>query len=200
MKKYTVADFLKGYSKGKGHPPEFWLTEYVVNKLPNHIKYIIDFGSANGRNFIPFPSDKYKYVGFDIHDKQEISWMNDIDVEYHECSLEDFIKNYDGFSIDWKNSLVMSHISLMYLDDAYQQNHFISLLKSLGCKNFVFHEYETNELILNGELSEHARNGKLGWFDINEENLKMFQPPNGNKYYFRDFENKMCAFINLENE
>ena len=42
--------------------------------------------------------------------------MNDIDVEYHECSLEDFIKNYDGFSIDWKNSLVMSHVSLMYLD------------------------------------------------------------------------------------
>ena len=35
---------------------------------------------------------------------------------------------------------------------------------------------------------------------VNEENLKMFQPPNGNKHYFRSFENKMCAFINLENE
>ena len=195
MKKYTVADFLKGYSKGKGHPPEFWLTEYVVDKLPNNIKYIVDFGSANGRNFIPFSSDKYKYIGFDIHDEQEISWMDDIDVEYHECSLEDFMMNYDGFNIDWKNSLVMSHVSLMYLNDSKEQNDFINLLKSLGCKNFVFHEYGSQKVL--ADLSEHARNNKLGYLDLDENNKKMFESPLGNIFRFRNFDNDMCAFISL---
>lgn len=191
---YYVADFFKGYSKGKGHPPEFWLKEYVVDKLPDNITTIIDFGCANGRNFIPFPN-KYKYIGFDIFDFNDIVWMNDINVEYYRYSLENFYTNSSNFNIDWGNSLIMTHVTLMYLNNSEEQNNFINLLKSLGCKNFVLHEYGSQKVL--ADLSEHARNNKLGYLDLNENNRKMFESPLGNMFRFRDFNNDMCAFISL---
>lgn len=195
-KKYEINDFLAGYAKGKGHNPEDWIKDYVVNKMSSNITTIIDFGCANGRNFIPFPKEKYKYIGFDIHDYDDIIWMNNIEVEYYTCSLEDFFIDYSKYNLDWENSLIMIHLTLMYLDTANQQNKFIDLLKSLGCKNFVFHEYGNSKKVLS-DLSEHARNKKLGYLDLNETNKKMFEPPFGNIFKFRDFNNDMCAFIHL---
>lgn len=198
MKNYPISEFLSGYANGKGFDsPEFWLEEHVVSQLSNKITTIVDFGCAHGRNFLPFFQEKYKYVGFDIHDSSNISWVHNINVEYNTCSIIDFLSNYKDYDIDWKNSLVMCHGTLMYLDNSVQQNIFIDLLKGLGCENFVFHEYGSDILIKNKNLSEHARDGKLGYLDLNENNKKMFQPPFGTISRFRDFENDMCAFINL---
>jgi len=199
-KEYKVYFFYKGYANGKGHDsPEFWLKEHVVDKLPSNITTIIDFGCAHGRNFLIFDKEKYKYVGFDIHDYNDISWVENISVDYYQYSIEDFFNDYKIFNIDWRNSLVMCHGTLMCLENSNQQNDFINLLKSLGCKNFTFHEYGSDTLIKNGNLSKHTRNEKLGWLDLNEENKKMFEHPLGNIYKFRDFENDLSAFISLEN-
>jgi len=200
QKEYLVDDFFKGYSYGKGHNPcEFWLEEHVVNKLPHNITTIVDFGCSHGRNFLPFPKEKYKYVGFDIHNFSNIAWVNNIYVEYNACSLTDFLNDYAEYDVDWKNSLVMCHGTLMYLDNSNQQNDFVDLLKTLGCENFTFHEYGSDILIKNGNLSEHARNGKMGYLDLNENNRKIFEPPFGNTLRFRDFENDLCAFISIKN-
>jgi hypothetical protein len=198
MKNYPISDFLSGYAQGKGFDsPEAWLEEYVVTQLSNKITTIVDFGCAHGRNFLPFPKEKYEYVGFDIHDFINISWVYDINVKYNTCSMLDFLNDHKDYNVDWKNSLVICHGTLMYLDNSSQQNTFIDILKDLGCENFVFHEYGSDILIKNGNLSEHARDGKLGYLDLNKNNKKMFQPPYGTISRFRDFENDMCAFINL---
>jgi hypothetical protein len=197
-KQYEMYSFYEGYSNGKGHDSsEPWLEEYVVNKLSNNITTIIDFGCAHGRNFLAFPKEKYKYIGFDMHDYNNISWVKNIDVDYYQCNIEDFFEDYKDFNIDWKNSLIISQGTLMCLDNSKQQNDFINLLKSLGCKNFVFHEYGSDTLIRNGNLSEPARNNKLGYLDLNDENKKMFESPLGDIFRFRDFENDLCAFISL---
>lgn len=52
-------------------------------------------------------------------------------------------------------------------------------------------------LIKNGNLSDYARAGKLGYLDLNENNIKMFKPPYGSITRFRDFKNDHCAFISL---
>jgi len=194
-KQYYISDFFKGYSVGKGHAPEFWLEEHVVDKLSSNITTIVDFGCANGRNFIPFPKEKYKYVGFDIFNPLDIKWMNNIDVDYYACSLNDFFTEYHNYDIDWKNSLFMSHVTLMYLNDSIEQNNFLNLMKSLGCENFALHEYGSDKVL--ADLSNHARDNKLGYLSLNEINKKMFEPPFGDIFRFRDFNNDMCAFIHL---
>lgn len=194
MKKYNIPEFFLGYANGKNfNSSEFWLKEHVVSQLLNKITTIVDFGCAHGRNFLPFPKEKYTYIGFDIHDPSNITWVDNIHVDYSACSLADFLNDYNEYNVDWKNSLVMCHGTLMYLDSSDQQNNFIDLLKLLGCKNFVFHEYGSSTVIKNGNLSHHARDGKLGWLDLNKNNKEMFDIRR-----FRDFENDMCAFISLE--
>lgn len=192
--KYEIADFFKGYAAG-GHPyPEPWLETYVLPHIPQNIKTIIDFGCANGRNFQPFKD--YKCVGFDMYQPEEINYS--CDFKYYVSSIEDFIKTPNLYSIQWENSLVMSHGTLMYCINSQIQNSFIEDLKNKGCKNFVFHEYTSNKLTKNGNLSERARNGGLGWLDLNSENSKLFQSPLGKKINFRDEENDMNALIHLQ--
>jgi hypothetical protein len=188
---YIIPEFLGGYAKGKGHGIETWLTEHVVEKLNNSISTVVDFGCANGRNFIPFQSKGYRCVGFDLHDIANIEWMSKDPDTYYRYSIEDFMKEYISFDIDWKSSLVMTHGTLMYLSTTKEQNDFLNLLKALGCNNFVFHEYGSEKVLVN--LTSYARAGKLGWLDLTPENRELFEIKR-----FRDFENDMCAFIKLE--
>lgn len=192
--KYNISNFLSKYSN-YDVDPEQWINEYVVDKLPDHITTIIDFGCGNGRNFLPFSNTSCIFIGFDLHEPNNISWKNNVNVIYYQYSFEDFYINAEKFNIDWEHSLFMTHGSLMYLNTQEEQNNFIDKIKDLGCKNFVLHEYGSEKVLNN--LSDHARDGKLGWLNLNETNKKLFNPPYGNVYRFRDFENDFCAHISL---
>ncbi len=192
--KYEIADFFKGYAKG-GHPsPESWLETHVLPYISQRIKTVIDFGCANGRNFQPFKD--YECVGFDMYQPEEINYSWDF--KYYVSSIEDFISVNELYPIKWEESLVMSHGTLMYCANSHIQNKFIKILRDKGCKNFVFHEYTSNKLIENGNLSERARNGGLGFLDLDLENIQLFNPPLGDKINFRDIENDMHALISLQ--
>ena len=188
--KYTVPPFWTKYASSNKHKtPEPWLETYIIDKLPFNITTIIDFGCGNGRNFIPFIK-KYRCIGFDIHPQIESVCGN---FEYHTFSIKDFIHNIQNFdNIDWNNSLVMTHGTLMYLDNYFDQNLFINVLKNHGCKNFIFHEY-TEDLI-----SKNAKQGKIGFLYLDEKNSKMFSSPLGEKKNFRDIHVKLYAHICLE--
>ncbi len=113
-------------------------------------------------------------------------------------SIEDFIFSKNFYPIKWEDSLVMSHGTLMYCVNSKIQNNFIKVLRDKGCQNFVFHEYTSNILIENGNLSERARNGGLGFLDLDLDNMQLFTPPKGKKINFRDGENDMNALIHLQ--
>lgn len=192
--KYKIADFFKGYASG-GHPsPEFWLETHVFPYIPKNIKTIVDFGCANGRNFQPFID--YECIGFDMYQPEEINYANSF--KYYVSSIEDFISSKNFYPIKWEDSLVMSHGTLMYCVNSKMQNNFIKVLRDKGCQNFVFHEYTSNILIENGNLSERARNGGLGFLDLDLDNMQLFTPPKGKKINFRDGENDMNALIHLQ--
>ena len=190
--KYKIVDFFKGYAGGGHTSPEVWLETHVIPNISSNVEFVVDFGCANGRNFIPFKD--YKCIGFDMYQPEEINYSYNF--EYHVSSIEDF-SNYTN-SIKWEKSLVMSHGTLMYCTNSKVQNNFIKALREKGCKNFVFHEYTSDKLIKNGNLSERARNGGLGYLDLNYNNSQLFHPPLGNKINFRDIENDMHALISLE--
>tara|TARA_R110001592_G_scaffold161118_3_gene393614 strand:- start:729 stop:1319 length:591 start_codon:yes stop_codon:yes gene_type:complete len=191
---YKIADFFKGYAAG-GHPSsEPWLETHVLPYISQNVKTIIDFGCANGRNFLPFKN--YECVGFDLYSPEEIKYS--CDFKYYVSSIEDFIHSPDQYPIQWKSSLVMSHGTLMYCLDSKTQNKFLTILRNKGCKNFVLHEYTSDKLIKNGNLSERARNNGLGWLDLNYLNNKLFGSPLGVKINFRDKENDMNALIHLQ--
>jgi hypothetical protein len=134
-------------------------------------------------------------IGFDIHPGTSLVKITDF--LYQECSIQDFIKTSQNFSIDWENSVAMSHGTLMYIPDASTQNNFIYTLKREGCQNFVFHEYTRP-----GLLSANAKGDGLGYLDLNAENLKLFTPPKGAISHFRngtaEAERDISAFISLE--
>lgn len=192
--RYQVSDFLSRYSRSHIPNPEPWLYDNVVKKLPLYLTTVVDFGCANGRNFLPFNGRDFKYIGFDIHPRSSLIKITDF--LYHECSIEDFIENPRQFSINWEESLVMSHGSLMYIPSADIQNNFLITLKKEGCKNFVFHEYTRS-----GLLSPNAKGDGLGYLHLTPENLNLFSPPNGNISHFRsgtaEAEKNISAFISL---
>ena len=193
--KYTVSSFLKRYSNNLIAEPEPWIQENVAKKLKSHITTVIDFGCANGRNFIPFKDNSLDFIGFDIHPADSLIKITDF--IYNECSIQDFTQNPKNFPINWSDSLVMSHGSLMYIPDSSSQNNLIYTLKKEGCKNFVFHEYTRS-----GLLSTNAKGSGLGYLDLNKENLKLFTPPHGQISNFRggtaEANIDISAFISLE--
>lgn len=191
---YEIADFFTGYAAGGHSLPEPWLETHVLPYIPSNVKFVVDFGCANGRNFQPFKD--YKCIGFDMYQPNEINYSQDF--QYYVSSIEDFTNNPDLYPIEWENSLVMSHGTLMYCLNTRAQNKFLKILKNKGCKNFVFHEYTSDRLLKNGNLSERARNNGLGWLKLNKLNLKLFKPPLGKKINFRDEENDMNALIHLQ--
>tara|TARA_R110001599_G_scaffold33594_2_gene108446 strand:+ start:693 stop:1334 length:642 start_codon:yes stop_codon:yes gene_type:complete len=206
--KYEIADFFKGYAAGAHSSkksrwlasPESWLETHVLPYIHLNIKTIVDFGCANGRNFQPFKD--YECIGFDMFQPEEINYS--CDFKYYVSSIEDFIKNPDLYPIQWESSLVMSHGTLMYCLNSTLQNQFLEILRDKGCKNFVLHEYASDKLIKNGNLSERARNNGLGFLELNKLNLELFKPPLGEKIILRmnkeDIKNDFQAHICLENK
>ena len=110
-KNYQVSDFFKGYAGGFFVSPEGWIQEDVIPKLNKNIKYVIDFGCANGRNFSPFFDNGYECIGLDIHPESTINYS--CNFKYYTYSIEDFVKNPNEIDVNWKKSLVMSHGTLM---------------------------------------------------------------------------------------
>jgi|TARA_R100000081_G_C4744319_1_gene130774 hypothetical protein len=193
---YEVSDFFKGYAGGCFSSPEEWIQEDIIPNLSKNIKYIVDFGCANGRNFSPFIEKGYECIGLDIHPESTVN--HSCTFRYYTYSIEDFIKNPNEVDINWEKSLVMTHGTLMYCVDSATQNLFIDTLKSKNCKNFLFHEYTSDIILKNGNLNERTRNNGLGWVNLNSENLKLFSSPLGNKKNYRDAVNDMHALIYLQ--
>ena len=192
--RYQVSDFLRRYSRSHIPQPESWLDDYVVKKLSLHVTTLVDFGCANGRNFVPFKGKGLKCIGFDIHPRSSLVKITDF--LYHECSIQDFIENPRQFPISWGESLAMSHGSLMYIPSADIQNNFLITLKKEGCKNFVFHEYTRS-----GLLSPNAKGDGLGYLHLTPENLNLFSPPKGKISQLRggtaEPDKNISAFISL---
>ena len=188
---YEVPGFFDNYVRNHGlrkNHSEEWLKEYVIDKISDNITTIVDFGCAVGRNFSPFNTqyddsgnirNAYKFIGFDIHPEEKIQEQKLIDFVYYKYSLEDFLENINDFDIKWEECLVFSHGTLMYFKEKTGSNTFINELRNKGCKNFVFNEYAS--IAAPQGLSTGALNGGLGYIDLNEENLKLFTPPLGEK-------------------
>lgn len=193
--KYKISNFFDSYASGEAMPKhENWLDTHVLPFLKSNITTVLDFGCANGRNFYPFKN--YNCVGFDLYQTNQIKKFCDFD--YHVSSVEDFVNNIDLYQIDWQNALVMSHGCLMYCKNSEDQNKFITKLRDKGCKNLVLHEYVSDKVIKAGNMSDFARNGGLGYLDLNTQNLSLFSPPAGNKINFRCLQNDLYALIHLQ--
>ena len=226
--KYKVSDFFEGYAKGRAGlvNPEIWIEEYLIPKIPKNIKTIVDFGCANGRNLLPF-KDKYNCIGFDIFPKKNVIPANykpnslDIRKNYHEelldpfgkkvnldpyffftyyeCTMEDFLEHHNQYNINWEECLFFCQGTLCYLQSK-EQNKFIDLLKSLGCKNFVISEYNSCLSIRNGNMNDRSKDKGLGYIDLNKTNSKLFSAPLGTKINFRDLNSDLYCHIHLENK
>jgi hypothetical protein len=127
-----------------GDIPEIVTTE-IKPLLPDYIDSVLNFGCANGRDFIPF-QDNYNLIGFDIKKRKDIDFVCKTDnLTYYQCTMQDYMhENYiihEGtMHKDLSKSLVYTNVSLMYLD-TLEQEEFISYLLDNGCKNMVFQEY-----------------------------------------------------------
>lgn len=138
------------------------LTSYILENITDNIKTIIDVGCACGKNFIPF-ADSFNCIGFDRAPADVIKWVCDTDnLTYYECSIEDFIDHIDEFDIDWENSLVFTHGTLMYASHE-NQNRFVEAVLRKGCRNLTLQEYEP------------GNSGPHPYFNLNETNLKLFE-------------------------
>lgn len=143
IKDYTYDSFFEHYFTSA----EDWLQtyekpvlDYVLAKLPSYVNTILIFGCASGRDFIPF-SKKYKCVGFDLAPPSKISWVCPTEnLDYYQCSIEDFMNLNVGNTFDLKNCLVYTQGVMMYVSPE-EQSKFVMYLINNGCKNIVLHEY-----------------------------------------------------------
>lgn len=120
--------------------PEQLLVDYVRPNLPDYITTVMNFGCANGRDFIPFQDD-YTCIGFDLASPDIIKWACKTDnLIYYQCSIEDYLDRFNHEDLDLSTCLVYVQVTLMYLTREYQ-NKFIDHLFKYNCKNIVLHEY-----------------------------------------------------------
>lgn len=118
------------------------ITYGIKSYIPNYVTTIINFGCANGRDFIPFQED-YHLVGFDLVPWDYMEWVCDTtNLTYYQCSMENYLKGNVDIG-DLSTSLVYTNVSLFYLEN--KQEAFISYLLSKGCKNMVFQEYKAGQ-------------------------------------------------------
>jgi hypothetical protein len=116
------------------------LLDYVLEQLPEYINTVINFGCANGRDFIPF-QDKFTCVGFDLASPNTIKWACKTDnLTYYQCSIEDYIYNFNHDNIDLSSTLIYTQGSLMYVSHE-NQTKLIEHFLNKKCKNIVIHEY-----------------------------------------------------------
>jgi len=143
-KNYTYSSFFEHYYKTDpnnpiGSTPEQILIEYKP-LLPTYIDTIINFGCSNGRDFIPF-QDEYNCIGFDLAPLNYIDWVcKTTNLTYYQCSIEDYLLEFNHTDRDLSNILVYTQGTLMYLHPD-NQNRFIQHLLDHNCKNMIFHEY-----------------------------------------------------------
>jgi len=143
VKEYSYTSFFDHYFSSDEewlNKPESFLLDSIKPQLPDYINTIINFGCANGRDFIPFQDD-YNCVGFDLASPSIIKWACKTDnLTYYQCSIEDYLYNFNHINLNLSNCLIYTCVTLMYL--SYEdQNKFIQHLLDSNCKNMVFHEY-----------------------------------------------------------
>jgi len=147
MKNYIINNYQ--YSKFFDHyfnsneewlnKPEHPLLNYVIENTPEYVTTIINFGCANGRDFIPF-QDRFTCIGFDLASPDTIKWACKTDnLTYYQCSVEDYLSTFNH-NLDLSECLVYTQGTLMYA--SYEtQTQLIKHLLHHGCKNLTFHEY-----------------------------------------------------------
>lgn len=165
IKDYSYPEFFDHYFNND----EEWintyespLLDYVLLNLPSYVNTIINFGCANGRDFIPF-ENTHKCIGFDLAKPSAIKWAcKTNNLTYYQCSMEDYLTMIDHSETHLSTSLVYTQGALMYLSHL-DQNLFIDHLLNKKCKNIVFHEYPPEQ--------QHDQ----GFFNPSPEHLKLFE-------------------------
>ena len=135
------------------------ITTYIKPLIPNYVDTIVNFGCSNGRDFIPFHDD-YKLVGFDLVSPDYMDFaigLKTDNLTYYQCSMQDFITDFNHSDLDLSKSLVYTSATLMYLETD-KQEEFVNDLIKLGCKNMVFQEYINNPTHNNVKFSEKLNN------------------------------------------
>ena len=114
---------------------------HLAEYIPDYIDTVLQFGCGNGRDFVPF-NKKLKLIGCDIAPPNYIKWIiNFENLSYNRCCINDFASlNIRDFS----KILIYTSGVMMYETPDNQKRFFESCL-DLGCKNFIFQEYETGE-------------------------------------------------------
>jgi hypothetical protein len=149
------------------------LSIFVFKNLPKYITTVINFGCASGRDFVPF-QDSFQCIGFDIAPIDAINWVCKTDnLIYYECSIEDFLYNIDIFKIDWKNSVIYTQGTLMYVSHE-NQNLFIKKIIDYGCKNIVLSEYEP------------GNSGYNPYLNLHNDYLKLFEKKSLREHYYHN--------------
>ena len=156
------------------------LLDYVKSTIPSYVDSVLNFGCANGRDFLPF-QDSYNCFGFDLANIEHIKWTCKQDnLHYFQCSIEDYLDSVDHSETNLSTSLVYTQGTLMYLTPE-NQNRFIEHLLEKGCKNIVLHEYPPDYT------------GPHGKFNPKSELLEMFT-----RQHFREIvEGQPTGFIYL---
>ena len=178
----TVADwnFIQHYfihvsSSPIGDEPEP-IIAYIKNNLPDYVDTIINIGCSNGRDFIPFEDD-YKLIGLDLAapDVMEFSpKLNTDNLTYYQCSIEDYLYEFNHDDLDLSKALVYTSGVLLYTPQSVQIEVVNHLIKS-GCKNMVFQEY-TPDAPCNGDWGKFEPGSNI----VNLFDMKSFwESPNG---------------------
>ena len=179
-KDYNYGGFFEHYFKHSpenpiGNTPENILLE-CKPLLPDYIDTIINFGCSNGRDFIPF-QDNYNCVGFDLAPLNYIDWVCKTDnLTYYQCSIEDYLNEFDHTDEDLSNTLIYTQGTLMYLNPE-DQNKFIQHILYHNCKNIIIHEYPP------------TYSGPHTKFNPNQKYLDLFEQ--------KIFRNELVGFIYL---
>ena len=183
IKKYNYNSFFHHYFNND----EDWmntyeapLLDYVKDALPNYVDTIINFGCANGRDFLPFDKE-YKCIGFDLASPDEIKWVCSTEnLTYYQCSVEDYLTEFDHNVIDLSKSLIYTQGTLMYVAHN-KQTEFISHLLLHGCKNIVIHEYPPDQ--------PHSQ----GYFNPSESTINLFE----RKHFRKTIQTQPTGFLYL---
>jgi hypothetical protein len=128
-------DWSRWYTKGYDVGPERCFLE-LLPSIPDHVKNVIDFGCAAGRNLVPFDG-RYRLYGVDIIEEKKMEWRIPFkDLTYIQSRLEDF-----EFAGPMNDFLCISHGALMYTTPAHQRR-LLAHLVDRGCRNFIMQEYD----------------------------------------------------------
>jgi hypothetical protein len=143
-KSYQYDVFCEHYFKYDRHNPFSIEPEKILvdcfDLIPSYVDTFIQFGCANGRDFIPF-QDNFQCIGFDLAPLGYIEWVcKTKNLTYNQCSIEDYLDHFDHSNEDLSKCLVYTQGTLMYASEEYQ-NRFIQHLLDHNCKNIIIHEY-----------------------------------------------------------